>query len=100
MDDERRKKEMVKRLGKMEELLSAGDRKKLRQQQAERIALKEAEEAKKKPAYDVGSTSYEIVKRLHRMEELEAEGKAKQSKQVKKDLWAKLSEQAKKEGKR
>jgi hypothetical protein len=95
MDNERRKNEMVKRLGRMEELLSAGDRKKLRQAEKERLEAKEKEEAiKKKTTYEVGTTSYEINQRLKRMEELETQGRIQQSKQNKKDLWAKLSDQA------
>jgi ABC-type molybdate transport system substrate-binding protein len=81
----------------MEDLLSAGQRKKIKAAAIERKQAEEAEIAKaKKNTYDVGSTSYEITQRLKRMEELEAEGKVKQSKQAKKDLWAKLSDQAKK----
>ena len=96
MDDVKRKKEMVKRLGRMEELLSAGERKRIKQANKERQEATEKELVKtKKSMYEVGTTSYEITQRLKRMEELEAEGKMKQSKQAKKDLWAKLSDQAK-----
>jgi hypothetical protein len=79
----------------MEEMMSAGDRKKERlrvQEAAEKLA---AEKAKERAPYDVGSNSYEIAKRLARMEELQKAGKVEQSKKTKKDLWAKLAEQAK-----
>jgi hypothetical protein len=93
MDEERRKREMIKRLGRMEELMTAGERKKLRQAALEKEV---AERAKTTKAYDVGSTSDEIVKRLKRMEELQARGRVEQSKKTKKDIWAKLAEQSQK----
>jgi hypothetical protein len=97
MDEVRRRKEMSKRLGKMEELLSAGERKKIKQALKEKQELKEKELAKvKKTQYEVGTTSYEINQRLKRMEELEAQGRLQQHSQAKKDLWSKLSDQAKK----
>ena len=97
MDEEKRKREMIKRLGRMEEMLSAGERKKIKLAAKERQEAEDAKSAKeKKTMYEVGTTSYEITQRLKRMEELEAQGKVSQSRQAKKDLWAKLSDQAKK----
>ncbi|MFH0861766.1 MAG: hypothetical protein V1875_01935 [Candidatus Altiarchaeota archaeon] len=97
MEDEKRKREMIKRLGRMEEMLSAGERKKIKQVAKEKQDADEVETAKsKKTMYEVGTTSYEITQRLKRMEELEALGRSSQSRQAKKDLWAKLSDQAKK----
>jgi hypothetical protein len=93
MDNEKRSKEMVKRLGKMEELLTAGERKKIRETQ--RVRAQEAEAARPKKTYDIGSNNQEMTQRLRRMEELVAEGKVKNSQRAKKDLWAKLSDEAK-----
>jgi hypothetical protein len=91
MDDEKRRKEMLKRLGLMEDLLGSGQKSGGGCATHTKPALKEMEQK-----YDVGSAAHSMVKRLSRMEELEKQGDVAKHKQAKKDIWKRLAEQAQK----
>jgi hypothetical protein len=91
MDDEKRRKEMMKRLGRMEELVGSGERRTTNVSGRSKPAPKEMEQK-----YDVGSAAHSMVKRLSRMEELEKQGDVDKHKQAKKDIWKRLAEQAQK----
>jgi hypothetical protein len=89
MDDEKRRKEMLKRLGLMEDLVGSG--RKSGGGCASRAKPAPTDMEKK---YDVGSAAHSMVKRLSKMEELEKQGGVEKHKQAKKDIWKRLAEQA------